>query len=276
MVLLENLGLSGVMLMVLFFGKMVMDIVLSVFYGKNADQELTMADNPAFGISFVGYLGGLTIATLTGITTSGSSYFTDITIIMIHGVFAVVALLLARFVNDFAVLYQVSNTAEIFEEKNVGIGMVEAGSFLATSFILAGSWSSGGWGAVCLWFLIGQLMLVLTALFYQKILPYDLHKEIDEGNLACALGLAGFLLAVGWVIWEAMSGPVTTFTADLFGVGIYLVIALVVLAVVRLVTDWVFLPGTTLKEEIGQRNINAGLLEAAMYIISAAAFTVFV
>lgn len=279
MLFAENLGLLGMMLVVLFFGKMVMDLVVRFRTGKNADQEFTVRDNPAFGVSFTAYLVGLAIATLTGITPSESSYLTDIVLIMQHGAFAIALLVVAGLVNEYCILYKVSNTSEIFDENNLAVGLVEAGSYLATSFILAGSWSSGGWMHVLLWFLIGQALLVTAATFYfiyQFVTAYDVHGEIGKGNMASTLGLTGFLIAVGWVIWEVLRGSVTTFVADFKGVGLEFFLALAVLITVRSIADWVLLPNATFKEEIMQRNVNVGLLEAAVYIISAGAFTIFV
>lgn len=276
MLFAENMGLLGAMLVVLFFGKMVMDLVVRFRTGKNADQEFTVRDNPAFGVSFTGYIVGLAIATLTGLTPSGSSYLADITLVMLHGAFAVALLIAAGLVNDYCILYKISNTSAIFDENNLGVGLVEAGSYLATSFILAGSWSSGGWTHVLLWFLIGQVLLVMAAFLYHLLTTHGVQSEIDDGNMAAALGLTGFLVAIGWVIWEALRGPVTTFVVDFKGVGLEFFIALIVLITVRYIADLVLLPNATFKEEIMQRNVNAGLLEAAIYIISAGAFTIFV
>ena len=270
----ENLGLVVVLMLILFFGKIAFDLLVRLLHRKNADHELSESDNPAFGISFCGFLVGIAIATLSGISRSGLSYTADIALMVTHGAFTIAALLLAWIINDKGILYRISNADAIFAKRNIGVGLIESGSFIATSLVLSGAWTSGGWGAVITWFIVGQLMFTLVAFLYQLITPYDIHSEVEKDNLACAIGFAGFLIAAGQLAGRAIAGPSNHLGADLRDSSLYLVIGLVTLVIIRLLIGRVFLRTAQLNKEIsGDRNPNAGMAEAVIYGVTALAFT---
>jgi len=270
----ENLGLVAVLIIILFFGKIALDLLVHLRHRTNADHELSEKDNPAFGISFFGFLVGIAIATLSGITRSGSSYAADIALMAAHGAFTIAALLLAWIINDKGILHRISNADAIFSKRNVEVGLVECGSFIATSLVLSGAWSSGGWGAVVTWFIVGQLIFILIGFLYHKIIPYDIHAEIESNNLACAIGFAGFLVAAGELVGKAVAGPSSHLGTDLRDSLLYIVIGLATLVVIRLLIGRVFLRTRQLNKEISKdRNPNAGMAEAVIYGVTALAFT---
>ncbi len=270
----ESLGLAVILIVILFFGKVALDLLIHLVDKRNADYELSENDNPAFGVSFFGYLLALAYATLSGITRSGLSYPADIALLVVHGAFSIAALLIAWVINTRCILYRVSDAEAIFGKRNVGVGLVEAGSFIATSLVLAGSWTSGGWGAVVLWFIVGQLIFILTTLVYQWIVPYDIHGQIEGDNRACAIGFGGFLIATGVLVGKAVTGPVTQLGPDLRDACLYLLVGLATLVCLRLTVGRLFLHTSKLNKEIAlDRNPNAGLAEAVIYGIAALAFT---
>jgi uncharacterized membrane protein YjfL (UPF0719 family) len=270
----EDLGLVVVLVALLFFGKVILDLLVHWLHGYNADHELSESDNPAFGLSFFGFLIGIAIATLSGVTRTEMPYYTNIAMMLAHGGFAIVALIVAWIVNDKCVLYRISNAKAIFGGRNIAVGMVESGSYVASALVLAGSWSSGGWGSVILWFVIGQALFVIVTMLYQWITPYDIHAEIEAGNMACAIGFSGFLIATGILIGKAVSGPSNQLGADLRDASLYLILGIVMLVLIRLAIGRVFLRTSRLNQEIAtDRNPNAGLAEAVIYGITALAFT---
>ncbi len=273
----QNLGLVVVVIAVLFLGKAVLDILVRVLHKKNADHALSEDDNPAFGISFFGFILGLAIATLAGITLAGAAYTTDVAMMLLHGAFSIVALLIAWVVNDKCILYNIRNADAIFDNRNVSVGIVEAASFIATSLVLAGAWSSGGWGAVALWFVAGQLMFIVVTLLHNWITPYDLHTEIAGNNTACAIGFSGFLIAAGILAGKAIGGPSSQIGTDLRDASLYLVTGMAALVIIRLLVGRMFLRTPALNKEISvDRNLNAGLAEAVIFAVTAFAFTTLV
>jgi uncharacterized membrane protein YjfL (UPF0719 family) len=270
----QNLGLVVIIIAILFLGKVLLDLLVHLIYKKNADHELSENDNPAFGVSFFGFLIALAIATLAGITPGDAPYSTDIALMVVHGAFTIAALLIAWVVNDRCILYRIRNADAIFNDRNLSVGIAEAASFIATALVLAGAWTSGGWGAVILWFVVGQLMFIFVMLLYHWITPYDLQAEIAGNNSACAFGFSGFLIATGILVGKAISGPSRQIGSDLRDACVYLVIGMAALVIIRLVIGRVFLRTKALNKEISvDRNPNAGLAEAVIYGVTAFAFT---
>jgi uncharacterized membrane protein YjfL (UPF0719 family) len=273
----QNLGLVFVLIAILFLGKMLLDLLVHVLHKRNADHVLSEDDNPAFGVSFFGFLTGLAIATLAGITPGEVAYSADIALMVVHGAFTIAALLITWVVYDKFILYRMRNADAIFNNRNISVGIVEAACFIAASLVLAGAWSSGGWGIVILWFFVGQLMFVFVTLLYHWIIPYDLHAEIEGNNMACAIGFSGFLIAIGILVGKAIAGPSNQIGSDLRDACLYLVVGMAALVLIRLLIGRVFLRTPALNKEISvDRNPNAGLAEAVIYAVTAFAFTTLV
>jgi uncharacterized membrane protein YjfL (UPF0719 family) len=273
----QNLGLVVITIAILFLGKVVLDLLVHLLHKKNADHELSESDNPAFGVSFFGFLIALAIGTLAGITPGDAPYSTDIALMVVHGAFTVAALLIAWVVNDRCILYRIRNADAIFNGRNLSVGMAEAASFIATALVLAGAWTSGGWGAVILWFVVGQLMFILVTLLYHWITPWDLQAEIAGNNTACALGFSGFLIAAGILVGKAVGGPSKKIGTDLRDACLYLVVGMAALVIIRFLVGRVFLRTKALNKEISvDRNPNAALAEAVIYGVTAFAFTTLV
>jgi len=273
----QNLGLVVITIAILFLGKVVLDLLVHLLHKKNADHELSESDNPAFGVSFFGFLIALAIGTLAGISPGDAPYSTDIALMVVHGAFTVAALLIAWVVNDKCILYRIRNADAIFNGRNLSVGMAEAASFIATALVLAGAWTSGGWGAVILWFVVGQLMFILVTLLYHWITPWDLQAEIAGNNTACALGFSGFLIAAGILVGKAVGGPSKQIGTDLRDACLYLVVGIAALVIIRFLVGRVFLRTKALNKEISvDRNPNAALAEAVIYGVTAFAFTTLV
>lgn len=273
----QNLGLVVILIAILFLGKVLLDLLVHLLHKKNADHELSENDNPAFGVSFFGFLIALAIATLAGITPGDAPYTTDIAVMAVHGAFTVIALLIAWVVNDKCILYRIRNADAIFNGRNLSVGIAEAASFIATALVLAGAWTSGGWGAVILWFVAGQLMFIVVMLLYHWITPYDLQAEIAGNNTACAFGFSGFLIATGILVGKAVAGPSSHLGTDLRDSCLYLLTGVATLVIIRLLIGRVFLRTPALNKEISvDRNPNAGLAEAVIYAVTAFAFTTLV
>jgi uncharacterized membrane protein YjfL (UPF0719 family) len=271
----KSLGFVFVLIGILFIGKVLLDLAVYLLHKRNADHELSEKDNPAFGVSFFGFLIGLAIATLSGVTPGNIGYSADIALMLMHGAFAILALLIAWVVNDKCILYNIRNIEAVFDRRNLGVGIVEAASFVATALVLSGSWSSGGWGVAALWFVIGQIMFIIVTLIYQWITPYNIHAEIAGDNTACSIAFSGFLVATGILVGKAVSGSSTQLGPDMCSALIYLVTGMVALVLIRLLIGRLFLKTAKLNKEISvDRNPNAGLAEAVIYGLTAYAFTI--
>lgn len=119
-------------------------------------------------------------------------------------------------------------------------------------------------------------MLIIAGLLYELITPYNLHDEIEKDNVAAGVGFAGALIAMGAVIGLAGEGDFTSWATDLPVYLGFAVLGLILLPIVRFLTDKVLLPTVKLSDEIAAQekpNVGAAYIEAFSYI--AAAFIIF-
>ena len=94
-------------------------------------------------------------------------------------------------------------------------------------------------------------------LLYAKISRYDLHDEIEKGNVAAGVGFGMTLIAVGIL----MCGYILQ-NSSLPGLLVWFVICCLLLLVCRYIVDKLILPGTLLDEEISKdRNWGVALVE---------------
>ena len=268
----SSLPVLGVVLVSLWIGKLVRDMLTRY----KIDEELTTNNNAAVGVALAGYYAGLAIA-IAGVVVGPSSgdFASDILAVAVYSLIAIVLLNISAFVNDKLILYKFDNQKELVGDRNSGTGAVMAGSYLATGLIVNAAVSgevTGAWWkglvACLVFFALGQIVLVLAGLWYQLITKYDLHKVIGEDNNAAAgFSFAGFLFAVGYIVRAAMTGESVSWATDLVSFALYVVIALILLTVGRLITDKVFLPKAKIGDEIGnQGNLAAASVVAAVYI----------
>ena len=278
-----GIGLAYVVLgiVVLIIAKIVKDFLTPY----KIDEELTTKDNPALGLAISGYFAGVLIVFLGAVMGPNLEYESLGELVISLGIdflFAlggIVALNIGRWVVDKFVLTQFSTTKEIIQDRNAGTGAVECGGFIATGLIVAGAiYGEGGerwwWTllSVVVFFVLGQVVLVLFAKFYQWITRYDIHAEIERDNVAAGVALGSSMIAIGIIV---LKGTAIDFDTDsgsewldsFLWFAIYAVLGFVLLMILRKVTDALFLPGTTIQHEIAtDRNLNAAWIEGVVAI----------
>ena len=278
-----GIGVAYVVLgvVVLIIAKIVKDFLTPY----KIDEELTTKNNLAVGLAMTGYFAGVLIVFLGAVMGPDLEYESLGELIIALGIdflFAlggIVALNIGRGVIDKFVLTQFSTTKEIIQDRNAGTGAVECGGFIATALIVAGAiYGEGGeswWFAllsVVVFFVFGQVVLVLFARFYQWITRYDIHAEIERDNVAAGVAMGSSMIAIGIIV---LKGTAFDFDTDsgsewldsFLWFAIYAVLGFVLLMILRKVTDALFLPGTTIQHEIAtDRNLNAAWLEGVVAI----------
>jgi len=264
-----------IVLVAVWIGKLVRDLVTRY----KINEELTDKNNASVGVALAGYYVALAIAIAGVLAGAGTGdLWKDALLVGVYSLVAIVLLNISALVNNKCILYKFDNQKELVDDQNSGTGATMAGSYLATGLIVnaavsgeaAGEWWKGLL-ACLVFFVLGQVVLVLAGLWYQLITKYDIHKVIgDDKNVAAGIGFGGFLFAIGYVVKAAMTGDSTSWTVDLVSFALYVVIAFILLTVGRLITDKVFLPKAKISDEIGnQGNIAAAAIAAAIYIVIA-------
>jgi len=266
--IVPSLPFLGVALVFLLISKLINDLLTPY----RIDEEVTEKGNPALGIALAGYYVGIALAISGSFIGASRGFWQDMRDVALYSLAAIVLLNIARYINDYLILYRFRNTKEIISDRNIGTGAVVAGGYIATGLIVRASIAGegGGWLSVLIFFLLGQAMLVLAGLWYQLITPYDVHEVIGErNNTAAGVAFGGFLFAVGYLVHQGMLGDFTGWSSDLAIFLLYVVCSFILLWIIRLITDLVFLPKARMSEEIADKaNVAASLIAVSIYAAS--------
>ncbi len=250
-------------------------------------DQLTGRDNAAAGLAFTGYLVGVIIIYLGAAIGPDQIEMADgamldptwseigMSMLTVSGytIGGLGCLYLGTIVVDKFVLRTFSVQKEIVEDRNVGTGAVIFGNTVATALIIAGAVHGEGGGplSAIVFFLLGQVVLVIWSLFYQMITKFDLHEQIEKDNVAAGTAYGLSVIAIGIVLLRASMDDLVSWPDHLAKFGYFAVVGLTVITILRAVTNRLLLPGTTLHMEIERdRNLNAAWIEGSVAIGAAA------
>lgn len=250
-----------------FIGQVVYDKTNRRF---NLKEELVQKDNYALALAVGGYYLGMVIALGGVLSGDAEGLLIDLIDIAIYGLLAILLLNLSIRINDKLILRHFDNVKEIIDDQNPGTGIVEAGNHIAVGMIMYGAMSGDGdviTGAA--FWILGQIVLILAGLIYARMLPFDLHAEIEKDNFAVGIAFAGVLVAIGNLIRVGSAGDFISWYSNLRTFLGFVVFGLVLLPVVRYITDKMLLPGERLSDELVNQekpNVGAAVIEAVSYI----------
>lgn len=248
--------------------------------GVDVDAEMVDKDNLAFAVTQVGYFVGLLLA-IAG-TMAGSAHESlsqDLLLTLAYGFAAIVLLNIAIIVNDRIVFSALELKKNIVERGNVAVGIVEAANSVANGLIIYGVLSIEAaqvWFALGFW-LAAQLILIVVALVYNRITPYQVFNKIYTGNAAVAVAFAGFLVAMGNIMRYVIEAEHSNLLDSAAAIGIQLGVALFALPIFRWLTDKLLLPKRSITDELVNQdvpNIGVGLVEAFAYISASTLITI--
>jgi uncharacterized membrane protein YjfL (UPF0719 family) len=254
-------------------GKVVYQLVNRGFSVK---EELVEKDNLAFAFAHVGYFIGLLIVIGGAIVGPSDGLLMDVIEIAVYGLLGIILLNLSIVINDKIILRKFSIKKEIITDRNVGTGIIEGAVAISSGLIIYGAITGEtdyGYGfsilsAVVFW-AAGQVAMFIISLIYQLITPYDVHEHIEKDNVAVGIGFAGVLIAVANLIRFGLYGDFEGWGYTFAEAGFELVLGIILLPVMRLITDKILLPGQKLTDEIINQekpNIGAAVIEAFAYI----------
>ena len=116
-------------------------------------------------------------------------------------------------------------------------------------------------------FAVGQVVLIIFALVYNLITPFDLHDEIEKDNAAAGVAFGGALVAIGIVLMHASAGNFVSWGINLSTFFLESLFVLVFLPIVRFCFDKFLFAKFDLNQEIQKdRNLGAGFLEATAMV----------
>ncbi|MBI9074429.1 MAG: DUF350 domain-containing protein [Desulfatibacillum sp.] len=240
------------------------------------DYEIEENSNAAVGLQRAGLYLGIALG-MTGALAGGSHGFTrDVVALAWEGALIVVLLFISRELCDRIILKGIDNDAEA-ANANTAVGFAEMGVYISSGLILAGAFAGEGGGllSALVFFVLGQLSLIILYYIYETATPFNIRDEIQAGNAAAGLNAAGMMVALGIILKSSISGPAMGWARDLSAFGVNAAAGLLMLFIFRFIIDWLLLPSTDYETEIKRdRNLAAmalteGVLLAMAVIIAA-------
>jgi uncharacterized membrane protein YjfL (UPF0719 family) len=235
------------------------------------DREMTARDNLAFAVPLGAYY--LSILIVMGAPLSGQprgNLLRDALSVAGWGILAVLLLNLAAIANRRLLWGVIDPGHEILERGNVAAGIVLAGSHVANALLILGALADeGGLVPAAAFWLYAQVLLTVAGAVFLRVVGYDLAVEIRRGNQAIALTLAGAFVAMGNILRMSITGPFEGWGPGFVAATGYALAGLALLFVVRQLTDWLLLPGVTIRQEVVEQevpNVGVGYLEALFYL----------
>ena len=270
-----------VALIILFIGK----LINSKLSDYSLNEELTEKDNKAIAISFSGFLLALCIvifsvlaspSTIDYMDETTSPFLQDIKMTFLWSAVGVGLLLVARVLCDKLMLPKFSNKVELVRDRNVGVGFVQAGAYIATAMVLKSTLMSPAdaplledIGLTVIWFIVSQALILFYSITYQKMTRHDIHAELKDDNAAVGVALAGNIIAFGILL----SFFIAVYDSIL-GLVIWAILSIIILSFVRFAVDKFLLPGHSLSTELSKdKNWGAGAIEAGTAIGAALIIT---
>jgi len=270
--LLTTLTYIAVSFLLFFIGK----IAYQLFHPRvKVAYELVENDNLAFAFAHVGYFIGLLLSIGSVMLGESEGLVNDLMGIGIYGLLSIVLLNLSLIINDKIILSNFDLKKEIFDDKNVGTGIVEGANAIATGLVVMGAITGEGYGElgpivnVLVYWILGQVILFVTSKIYNLITSYDVHYHIERGNIAVAVGYSGAIIAIGNLINNALAHDFDSWMVTVQDVGFNVIVGFAFLPIARFLTDKILLPGQKLTDEIVNQedpNVGAAIVEAFAYV----------
>ena len=270
--LLTTLTYIAVSFLLFFIGK----IAYQLFHPRvKVAYELVENDNLAFAFAHVGYFIGLLLSIGSVMLGESEGLVNDLMGIGIYGLLSIVLLNLSLIINDKIILSNFDLKKEIFDDKNVGTGIVEGANAIATGLVVMGAITGEGYGElgpivnVLVYWILGQVILFVTSKIYNLMTSYDVHYHIERGNIAVAVGYSGAIIAIGNLINNALAHDFDSWMVTVQDVGFNVIVGFAFLPIARFLTDKILLPGQKLPDEIVNQedpNVGAAIVEAFAYV----------
>ena len=192
----------------------------------------------------------------------------------LEGLYVFVAILVARFVVDWAILPKVNNT-ELIRSGNMAISVVEAGFYVGLGFILKGSLTgvaSSSWlsfTSTVVFFAAGLAFVVGVFWIHELVTRYDLRGRLREGNLTAAIEAGSFVLGASIVVSVGVAGDFISWPISFRAFFVTALIGVIMLYIVRWLIDLVIVRGHTIKSIQETDNVPAATLVGTLMVLVA-------
>jgi uncharacterized membrane protein YjfL (UPF0719 family) len=219
--------------------------------GLDNDHAIEEESNLAVALRKSGLYLGIMLGMYGVISGPSAGYFKDVFDIITYGVIVSIFFGFARTFNDFVVLGRMGNTEQV-KRGNIAVGLVEFGAFIATGIIAMSTMigEGGGYIGAILFFIFGQIVLLLVTVIYEWVTPWHVKAEIKNGNAAAGLRLGGLMVAVAIAISGAVATDFVSWDYNLMVLGVNGVLAVFFMVLISFGIDRFFFGGTDIQTEI--------------------------
>lgn len=232
-------------------------------------EELTVKKNVAVAISMAGYLVAVIIVLLGAKLGPATNVVSDLVEYALYGALGILLLNGSNWFNDKIILRKFSNTKELVQDQNIGLGFVEFGCYVASGLVIAGAVNGQGGGIVTTiaFFAMAQIALLFFALLYDWVVKYDLHAELEEDNIAVGVAFGGTAIALGIILLNGIAGDFTSWAYDITSFVVYALVGFLLLPLMRIVVDVVLIRGVDLSKAIARdKNVAAAVIEMVVAV----------
>jgi uncharacterized membrane protein YjfL (UPF0719 family) len=252
----------------LMIGLYMLMILVFLFFTKKAADAITNFDddmviereaNLAVALRRFGLYIGACIA-MAGVMREGITRV-DIILFLEEASLVAVIFFVAQFINDYVIVPGVRNN-DLIAQGNVPVGLIEAGSFIATGILLNGAFmgEEGGMLPAVVFFFLGQVMMAAAIWIHQKVYRFNVTECAKASNMAGGVTVSGLLIAYSLILRTSISG---TFTGWPESLGYFLISAatgMICLILFEKLAGIIFLPKTIITEDIKNGNTASILL----------------
>ncbi len=271
---------------------MIARLVNQFIFKASMTEVISKDDKSALGIALAGFLFGVVQITAEVLAGEGhQSLLVDAGLVALWGLGSI-ALLTLLSLFGFKLFHGVDYMQEV-QKGNVAVGIVAAARFIATSMVIAAAISgenttdssalvTEGSAALAsfVFFLVGQLTLIVVTWLFRFLTSYDDAKELASGNIAAALSYSGLMIGMGIAIHKGIKGEFIGYAAGLLSYAKSMSVVIAFYPIRQFLVQGLLIGGSfapyggTLDQEISRdRNIAAGTIEAMAYIGTALLIT---
>ncbi|MCG6551770.1 MAG: DUF350 domain-containing protein [Candidatus Magnetominusculus sp. LBB02] len=229
----------------------------------NDDDAVEKGGNAAVALWRFGQYFGIAVA-MAGLLGSESS-LTGVLSFFLSGALVTLLFFLSHYINRYLFLLGIDQNKRI-ADGNAAVGMVECGIYLASGLVLNGALSGGGGGFIStiVFFALADFVMALAFLAAQKIFHIGIKSEIEGGNFSAGIVLAGVIISYALILRSSVTGDFIGWGRGVMSFSASAFIGLAFLIIVQKAATYIFLPGTTLSEQIKNRNAAAVIVVEAI------------
>ncbi len=263
----QNIGYFFLTLALLYVAKLARD---AFTVGIDDDNEITEKDNVAFGIYTAGYYIGVGLFLVGVLLGEEEGFLTSCIALLQYGLTGIVLMGFSYALTDW-LYFKGAKSMDLLLQRNKSVALLIAGRFIYTGLnILTAIQGEGSWFLTFVYFILGEIGCFIGFKVYTWITPYDDIAEIIKGREAVGINCAGFILAMGILILNALWGNFLGFDLLLFHFATLFLGGILLLLLFRSIGGRLLFPKSTLVKEIHvDNNIGAAAIMSSVYLVVA-------